>query len=98
MQTAVTEKSIAFCGAKTRTGSPCKRRPSLNRSRCKLHGGASLSGPAHWAWKDGSQTRENRKLQSEAAARLRDIEDVAYMAGMIKGKRTRGRKPKRELK
>jgi hypothetical protein len=32
------------CGAKTRTGKPCERRPELGRSRCRNHGGCS-TGP-----------------------------------------------------
>ncbi|WP_308054666.1 HGGxSTG domain-containing protein [Burkholderia cenocepacia] len=32
------------CGAKTRSGSPCKRAPMEGKARCKLHGGAS-TGP-----------------------------------------------------
>jgi hypothetical protein len=27
------------CGAKTRTGAPCKRRPAMGRVRCPSHGG-----------------------------------------------------------
>jgi hypothetical protein len=30
--------------AKTRNGTPCKRRPSLGKRRCRLHGGARDSG------------------------------------------------------
>lgn len=32
------------CGAKTRAGTPCKRRDLYNSGRCKLHGGLS-TGP-----------------------------------------------------
>ena len=32
------------CGAKTRAGSPCKRRDLYRSGRCKLHGGLS-TGP-----------------------------------------------------
>jgi len=33
------------CGAKTRSGEPCKRAPLEGKRRCKLHGGAS-TGPS----------------------------------------------------
>jgi hypothetical protein len=33
----------SMCGAKTRAGNPCKRRPMPN-GRCKMHGGPS-TGP-----------------------------------------------------
>jgi hypothetical protein len=29
------------CGAKTRTGEPCKRKPELGKRRCRNHGGCS---------------------------------------------------------
>lgn len=32
------------CGARTRSGAPCKRAPLSGKRRCKLHGGAS-TGP-----------------------------------------------------
>lgn len=35
---------MALCGAKTRSGEPCKRHAIPGSSRCKLHGGKS-SGP-----------------------------------------------------
>lgn len=33
------------CGAKTRSGEPCKRAPVKGKTRCKLHGGASTGAP-----------------------------------------------------
>lgn len=45
------------CGAKTRAGTPCKRAPATGRTRCKLHGGASLSGPASPTWKHGRYSK-----------------------------------------
>jgi hypothetical protein len=38
------------CGAKTRTGAPCKRRPELGKGRCRNHGG----------WSTGPRTPEGR--------------------------------------
>ena len=32
-----------ICGAKTRSGEPCKKPPLNGKERCKLHGGASIS-------------------------------------------------------
>lgn len=31
------------CGAKTRSGTPCKRSTLAGKTRCRLHGGASIS-------------------------------------------------------
>jgi hypothetical protein len=34
----------ARCGAKTRSGAPCKSAPVTGRRRCRMHGGAAGSG------------------------------------------------------
>lgn len=44
------------CGAKTRNGTPCKRRPCEN-GRCALHGGKSLKGADHPNFKHGIYTQ-----------------------------------------
>lgn len=36
---------MALCGAKTRSGEPCKRHAVPGSSRCKLHGGKSTGAP-----------------------------------------------------
>lgn len=36
--------NVLTCGAKTRKGTPCKRKDLYNNTRCKLHGGLS-TGP-----------------------------------------------------
>jgi hypothetical protein len=35
---------VARCGAKTRSGAPCKSAPVTGRRRCRMHGGADGSG------------------------------------------------------
>ena len=35
------------CGARTRAGTPCKRRDLLSNGRCKLHGGLSTGPKTH---------------------------------------------------
>lgn len=47
----------ALCGAKTRSGTPCRRAPMPN-GRCKLHGGASLSGVAAPAYRHGRYSKD----------------------------------------
>ena len=41
------------CGAKTRGGGTCKKAPVKGKTRCKLHGGATPSGPANANFKHG---------------------------------------------
>lgn len=38
---------MAHCGAKTRSGEPCKRHPVAGSKRCKLHGGLSTGAPGN---------------------------------------------------
>jgi hypothetical protein len=35
---------VSRCGAKTRSGAPCKSAPVTGRRRCRMHGGADGSG------------------------------------------------------
>jgi hypothetical protein len=45
------------CGAKTRSGTHCKRAPVPGRNRCKLHGGATLQGAAVPHFKSGRYSK-----------------------------------------
>lgn len=47
------KKLAATCGAKTRSGHPCKLPPVPGRTRCRFHGGASLAGVASPTFKHG---------------------------------------------
>jgi hypothetical protein len=75
------------CGAKARTtGKPCRRWALRGRKRCKLHGGASLRGPASATWKTGFYSAalpaDVAKLARQAAAdtELRNIRDGIALA------------------
>ena len=39
-----TSNAYTLCGAKTRSGEPCKRPPMIGKRRCRNHGGCS-TGP-----------------------------------------------------
>lgn len=57
------------CGAKTRSGTPCKSYGMTN-GRCRMHGGANAGAPLgnRNAWKHGFYSREelqNRKVLSK---------------------------------
>jgi hypothetical protein len=47
----------AVCGARTRNGRPCQRAPLAGRTRCRLHGGASLAGSASPRFKHGRYSK-----------------------------------------
>ena len=38
------DRARANCGAKTRSGAPCKNPPVNGKRRCRMHGGAAGSG------------------------------------------------------
>lgn len=57
----------SLCGARTRSGSRCRRRPVPGKSRCRLHGGRST----------GAKTAEGRRRIAEAQQERRHRERVA---------------------
>lgn len=59
------------CGAKTRSGEPCKRAPVKGKTRCKLHGGAS-TGP------NEPNTRDNAATHGIYRQHLTDDEQSVY--------------------
>jgi hypothetical protein len=70
----------ARCGAKTRSGAPCKSAPVTGRRRCRMHGGADGSGAPKGAkngnYKHGRYTKEvaaTRQWLREATHMLREM-------------------------
>ena len=68
------------CGARTRSGAPCKSTPVTGRRRCRMHGGADGSGAPQGArngnYKHGRYTKEvaaTRQWLREATHMLRDL-------------------------
>ena len=56
------------CGAKTRSGAPCRSKAMPN-GRCRMHGGKSLSGAAVNTFKHG---RYSKHLPTRLAARYQE--------------------------
>jgi hypothetical protein len=68
------------CGAKTRSGAPCKSAPVTGRRRCRMHGGADGSGAPMGSkngnYKHGRYTQEvaaTRRWIHESIQTLRDV-------------------------
>jgi hypothetical protein len=68
------------CGAKTRSGAPCKSAPVTGRRRCRMHGGADGSGAPkgerNGNYKHGRYTAEvaaTRRWLRDAVSVLRDL-------------------------
>jgi hypothetical protein len=73
----------ATCGAKTRSGSPCQKPPLQGKTRCRLHGGKSLSGKDHPNYKHGHCTKETRRLTADGNAYIKYLKTVLIELGLI---------------
>ncbi|MGV0952818.1 MAG: hypothetical protein ACOYBR_00735 [Fluviibacter sp.] len=84
------------CTAKAKsTGKRCNN-PAASNNCCRLHGGAyfkRISGPEHHWFKHGDRSKQGILTQKEIRRRLAYLEEIGYIAGILKGKRTPGRKP-----
>ncbi len=76
-----------ICGAKTRLHAPCQKPPMIGKSRCRLHGGLSLSGPDHPNYQHGRCTKQARQESVEVTTFLKNIELLAIRIGMIEPRR-----------
>ena len=75
------------CGAKTRSGNPCQKPPLQGKARCRLHGGASLSGKDHPNYQHGHCTKESRRQTADGKAYVKYLESLLIRLGMIEPKR-----------
>jgi hypothetical protein len=64
------------CGAKTRSGAPCKSAPVTGRRRCRMHGGADGSG-APKGERNGNY--KHGRYTAEVAAMRRWLREVTHM-------------------
>ena len=74
------KETIRRCGARTRSGAPCRTAAVTGKTRCRMHGGAEASGAPRGnrnAVTHGYFTRD------AAAARKRFRETVAGMQGEL---------------
>lgn len=87
---------MAHCGAKTRSGEPCKRHAVPGSARCKLHGGKS-TGPAKGnknAAKPGSiysQFLTEEEQSDFDAAQIDQIDDELRLTKVLLGRVMRAR-------
>jgi hypothetical protein len=72
------------CGAKTRTGHPCRQAAVGERSRCRMHGGAKGSGGPEGNrnenFKHGVYTREAKTISRVMRARIQEIKALIHAA------------------
>lgn len=73
----------AICGAKTRSGEPCRQRPMLGQRRCRMHGGSSPVA---------LRAAERRIASVEAARRVEswggrlDVNPAEALLELVQGK------------
>ncbi|MFK5600652.1 HGGxSTG domain-containing protein [Methylobacterium sp. HMF5984] len=82
MQNVLSMHLSPRCGAKTRSGSPC-RSPAMPNGRCRMHGGSSPGAPkgkANGMYRHGRYTNEalaeRRELSAWIRAMQRSAEEV----------------------
>ena len=67
----------ARCGAKTRSGQPCKQAAVAGRARCRMHGGAKgsggLRGDRNGNFKHGFYTHEAKAIRRAMQTTVREI-------------------------
>lgn len=75
------------CGAKTRSGAPCKNPIVRGRKRCRMHGGAAGSGAPtgerHGRYKHGRYTQERVAANRKTRAKLRELERLGRLCGFF---------------
>jgi hypothetical protein len=66
------------CGAKTRSGKPCRRIGNLRNGRCKLHGGRAGAplGKRNGAWRHGNETKEAKAQRLTIRTLLRNADNL----------------------
>lgn len=70
--------NTAKCGAKTRSGLPCKSPIVRHKKRCRMHGGTNHGAPIgnQNALKQGFNTKESRHLQKQTNKLLVDCKQL----------------------
>ena len=95
---SVSEHRANQCTAQAKsTKQRCLNPAAYGCRTCRLHGARRQNtikrGKSHPNYRHGMETLEAKRLRSEGLARLREIEHDLIARGLIKCKRTVGRKP-----
>lgn len=85
------QSTQSLCGARTRSGQPCRARPVSGRERCRMHGGSSPRGRAHPSFRSGRYSRDlptalaARLAEAEADERLVELRDEIALVDVLLG-------------
>ena len=69
------------CGARTRSGAPCKSAPVSGRRRCRMHGGADGSGAPKG---DKNGNYKHGRYTEEVQATRRWLREVTRLVSKIR--------------
>jgi hypothetical protein len=76
------------CGAKTRSGQPCKNPIVTGRKRCRMHGGAkgsgAPSGERNGRFLHGRYTKKRMAIRKQEASQLKSLERLGRELGLYK--------------
>lgn len=84
------------CTAKAKsTGIRCLNSAAFGCATCRLHGArwSIISGRSHHWFKHGERSKEGILTRQEIQRRLALIEEIGFATGIMRGRRTPGRKP-----
>ena len=79
-------ESNETCGARTRAGTPCKRRDLYRSGRCKLHGGLS-TGSRTAKGKRRSARNGKRTSAGKSHEGVKKADDLGKSGGVAAGRR-----------
>jgi len=100
---SVSQHSASQCTARAKaTKHRCLNPAAYGCRTCRLHGARKPNsikrGIDHPNYRHGTETLEAKRQRSEGLARLREIEDDLIRRGLIRSKRTVGRKPSKYMR
>lgn len=84
------------CTAKAKsTGARCNNPAAFACKTCRMHGARQLvlSGAGHHWFKHGERSKAGILTRQEIRRRLALYEELGFLHGFMRGKRTPGRKP-----
>ena len=100
---SVSEHGTRQCTARAKsTRQRCLNPAAYGCKTCRLHGARKLTsikrGKYHPNYRHGTETLEAKRQRSEGLARLREIEDDLIKRGLMRSKRTVGRRPSKYIR
>lgn len=84
------------CTAKAKsTGKTCLNASAYGCTTCRMHGARKniVSGREHHWFVHGERTKAGNLTRREVQRRLALLEEIGFAFGIMRGKRTAGRKP-----